>query len=150
MLTSHPQSWLVVALIIIIGASVRHFLNRHDAGEPLYKIAWALPVATVALGAALYATAPRSAASFMDVQVTDDDVFRIVGSHCVMCHTQFPSREGFDAPPKGVVLGTLDEVLRHKDAVLAQAVFGNAMPLGNENGMTEAERNQLGAWLLRH
>jgi uncharacterized membrane protein len=150
MLTSHPQSWLVVALIIVIGASVRHFLNRHDAGEPLYKIAWALPVATVALGAALYATAPRSAASFTDVQVTDDDVFRIVGSHCVMCHTQFPSREGFDAPPKGVVLGTLDEVLRHKDAVLAQAVFGNAMPLGNENGMTEAERNQLGAWLLRH
>ncbi len=150
MLTSHPQAWLVVALIIVMGASVRHFFNRHDAGDPLHKIAWTLPVALLALVASLYATAPRSAASYADIAVTDDDVFRIVGSHCVMCHTQFPAREGFDAPPKGVVLGTLDEVLRHKDAVLAQAVFGNAMPLGNENGMTQAERDQLGAWLLKH
>jgi uncharacterized membrane protein len=150
MLISHPQSWLLVALILVIGASVRHFLNRHDAGEPLYEIAWTLPVAAIALGAALYVTVPPSAASFADVQVTDDDVFRIVGTHCVMCHTQYPSHAGFEAPPKGVVLGTLDDVLRQKDAVLVQAVYGNAMPLGNETGMTRAERDQLGAWLLRH
>ncbi len=34
MLTSNSQPWLVVALIIVVGASVRHFLNRHDAHDP--------------------------------------------------------------------------------------------------------------------
>ena len=148
MLTSHPHAWLVVAMIIVMGAATRHFINRHEAHDPLGKFIWALPVAAVALGVALYLTAPRSNATFAGIEVTDDDVFRIVGSHCVMCHSQFPSREGFDAPPKGVVLGTLDEVRAHGEAIMAQAVYGNAMPLGNENGMTRAERDQLGAWLL--
>jgi uncharacterized membrane protein len=148
MLTSHPHSWLIVAMIIVMGGAVRHFINRHDAHDPLGKFVWALPVAAAALGIAIYLTAPRSAASFAGIEVTDDDAFRIVGTHCVMCHTEFPSREGFDAPPKGVVLGTLDDVRTHSEAIMAQTVYGNAMPLGNENGMTRAERDQLGAWLL--
>ena len=32
-LSAHPQSWLVVALIIVTGALIRHFLNRVDAGD---------------------------------------------------------------------------------------------------------------------
>jgi uncharacterized membrane protein len=148
MLTSHPHAWLVVAMIIVMGASTRHFINRHEAHDPLGKFVWALPVAAAALAVAIYLTAPRSAASFAGIEVTDDDAFRIVGTHCVMCHTEFPSRDGFDAPPKGVVLGTLDDVRAHSEAIMAQTVYGNAMPLGNENGMTRAERDQLGAWLL--
>ena len=31
---------------------------------------------------------------------------------------------------------------------MAQVVNGDAMPLGNETGMTEAERQALGAFLL--
>ena len=31
---------------------------------------------------------------------------------------------------------------------MAQAVNGDAMPLGNETGMTEEERRKLGAFLL--
>ena len=71
MLTSHPQSWLVVALIIVIGAAVRHFLNRHDAGDPLSKIGWTLPVAAVALLLAVYLTAPHSDAEAPAWQVSD-------------------------------------------------------------------------------
>jgi uncharacterized membrane protein len=148
MLFTHPQPWLIVALIIVIGAAVRHFLNRHDAGDPLVRIAWALPVAAVALAGAIYLTVPRSAASFAGIAAEDGDALRIVGMHCVMCHTEIPSHEGFEAPPKGVVLGTLDDVRRHRDQIMAQSVFGTAMPLGNETGMTRAERDQLGAWLL--
>jgi uncharacterized membrane protein len=150
MLTSHPQAWLIVALVIVMGGAVRHFLNRHDAGDPLSKFAWALPVAAIALGAAIYLTAPRSDSFFAGIEVSDDDVFRIVGSHCVMCHTEFPSREGFDAPPKNVILGTLDDIRAHREQIMAQTVYGNAMPLGNENGMTRQERDQLGAWILKN
>ena len=37
-LSTHPQSWLVVALIIIAGAMVRHFINRGDAGDDLERV----------------------------------------------------------------------------------------------------------------
>jgi uncharacterized membrane protein len=148
MLTAHPQSWLIVALIIVLGATVRHFLNRHDAGEPLARIAWTLPVAAVALGAAIWLTAPRADASLAGMTVSDGEVLNIVGKHCVMCHSAHPSHEGFDAPPKDVILGSVEDVRRHADQILAQAVRGDAMPLGNETGMTPDERRALGAYLL--
>ena len=52
-LYSHPSSWLVVALIVIAGGMVRHFLNRTDAGEEPSKVAWAIPAAALALIAAI-------------------------------------------------------------------------------------------------
>lgn len=148
MLTAHPHTWMVVAMIMIMGAAVRHFINRHDAGDPLARIAWTLPAAAVALAVAMYLTAPPSRASFAGLEVSDEAAFRIVGSHCVMCHTEYPSHEGYEAPPKGVVIADIADMRRYRDEILAQAVYGNAMPLGNENGMTRAERDQLGAWLL--
>jgi uncharacterized membrane protein len=148
MLGSHPYSWLIVALILVVGGTVRHFLNRHDAGEPFARIAWTLPVTAVALAVTIYLTAPRSAASLAGIEATDGEVLKIVGTHCVICHTAYPSHEGFDAPPKEVILGTLADVRKHADQVLAQTVFGDTMPLGNETAMTEEERLKLGAWLV--
>jgi uncharacterized membrane protein len=147
MLFSHSQSWLIVALIIVIGAAVRHFLNRHDAGDPLHKVAWALPVAALALGAAIWLTAPRADASFAGIAVSDGEALNIVGKHCVMCHSARPTYEGFDAPPKEVVLGTIDDIRRHAEQIMAQTVNGDAMPLGNETAMTPEERLLLGAYL---
>ena len=146
MLFSHPHSWLVVALIIVVGGSARHFLNRHDAGDPLAKIWWTLPVMAVGLMAAIWLTEPR-ALDTTGVTVNEGDVLTIVAKHCVMCHSPRPSHEGFDAPPKGVVLVSIDDVVKHKEQILAQAVDGDAMPLGNETGITDQERAALGAFL---
>jgi uncharacterized membrane protein len=148
MLSSHPQSWLVVALVVIVGGSVRHFLNRRDAGDPLAKIAWALPVAAVALALAIYLTAPRVDSAMAGLTVSDEQALAIVGKHCATCHSAHPSHEGFEAPPKDVILDSVADLRRHADQIVAQAVTGNAMPLGNESGMTTAERRALGAFLL--
>ncbi len=148
MLTGHGHIWLIVGLIVVIGASVRHFLNRHDAGDPLTKIAWTLPVAAVALGAAIWWTAPRADASLAGIAVSDGEALNIVGKHCVMCHSARPTHEGFEAPPKEVVLTTVDDIRRHAEGIMAQAVNGDAMPLGNETAMTPDERRLLGAYLL--
>ena len=43
-LFTHPQSWLIVALIIVIGALVRHMLNRIEAGDHWDSYGWVLPV----------------------------------------------------------------------------------------------------------
>jgi uncharacterized membrane protein len=148
MLFGHPETWLVVAMILVIGGAARHFLNRHDAGDPFYKIAWTLPVIALTLGVAVYLTAPASRLSFAGIDVTEGEALNIVGRHCVMCHTQYPSHDGFDAAPKGVILGTVDDIRLHADQIMAQAVNGSAMPLGNETGMTEEERIRLGAFLV--
>ena len=137
-----------MALILVVGGSVRHLLNRHDAGDPFARIWWTLPVTAVALAGAIYLTAPRGNADLAGLSVSDGEVLALVGKHCVMCHSNHPSHEGFDAPPKGVVLGSIDDILKHKDQILAQAVNGDAMPLGNETGMTDDERRTFGAFLL--
>ncbi len=147
MLSSHPQTWLVVALIVVVGGSVRHFINRHDAGDHFDKIGWALPVAAIALAGAVYLTAPRTNFSGEGMTVSEGEVLAIVGKHCIMCHSTHPSHEGFDEPPKGVVLTSIADIVLHKDQIMAQAVNGDAMPLGNETGITEAERQKLGAFL---
>ena len=149
MLYSHPHSWLVVTLIVVIGAAARHFLNRHDAGDPLARIWWTLPVMAVGLAVALWLTAPRQVETG-DFVVTDGEVLTILARHCAMCHSPRPSHEGFDAPPKGVVLVSIDDLVRNREQVIAQTVHGDAMPLGNETAMTEQERAALGAFLAGH
>jgi uncharacterized membrane protein len=148
MLSGHPQTWLVVALIVVIGASVRHFLNRHDAHDPFEKYGWALPVVAVALAGAIWLTVPQTRASLGDVTVTEGEVLAIVGKHCIMCHSAHPSHEGFDEPPKGVILTSIPNIVLHKEQILAQAVNSDTMPLGNETHITEEERQKLGAFLL--
>ncbi|MCP4382180.1 MAG: urate hydroxylase PuuD [Hyphomicrobiales bacterium] len=148
MLGSTGATWLVIALILVMGAGARHILNRHDAGDPFHKIWWAFPVTGVALAAAIYLTAPRSDPTLADLEVSDGEVLMIVARHCVSCHSNRPAHEGFDAPPQGVILVSIDDVRTHAEQILAQAVNGDAMPLGNETTMTEDERRRLGAFLL--
>jgi len=55
--------------------------------------------------------------------------------------------KGGGEPPKGVVLDTLEGIKKNSAQILIQAVQGNAMPLGNETGITDNERAKLGAWI---
>lgn len=149
-LYSHPHSWLVIALIVINGVMVRHFFNRIDAGDTPKSVAWTLPVAALALIAAIFWTAPQSVAT-TGAAVSDAEVLKITQTHCVMCHQAKPTHEGFkDAePPKGVMLDTLDAIRRNKEQILVQAVQGRAMPLGNETNMNDKERQLLGQWIAQ-
>jgi uncharacterized membrane protein len=145
MLYSHPYSWLVVALIIVIGGLVRHLINRHDAGDDFNAYSWAAPVAAIALASAITVTAPPSATS--SVQVADTEVLGIVRHHCTVCHARRPKHPGFAEAPKDMRLETLADVRQYARLVRVQAVQSNAMPLGNETRMTAEEREKLGAWL---
>jgi uncharacterized membrane protein len=144
---SSGYTWLVVGLIVIVGAAVRHFLNRHDAGDPLAKIAWTLPVAAMALLGAIYLSAPRTTVAVTGEAVTEGEALAIVAKHCVMCHSERPTHEGISSPPKDVVLTSVDAIRLHGAQILEQTVFGDSMPLGNETGMIAEERQRLGAFL---
>ena len=145
-LIGHPQAWLLAGLIIVGGAAVRHLLMRHEAGDPLSKIAWTLPVIAVALMAALWLTAP-AARQASGAAAADADVLAIIQQHCAVCHSADPTHEAFTEPPADMVISSLDDVRRHGEAIDQFAVRTEIMPLGNETGMTEAEREMLGAWI---
>lgn len=145
MLYSHPHSWLIVALIIVIGGLLRHFINRHDAGDDFNAYSWAAPLAAIALASAITVTAPRSPTS--SIEVTDSDILDIVRQHCTVCHARRPKHPAFAEAPKDMRIETLSDLRQYGRLVRAQAVQSNSMPLGNETRMTVEEREKLGAWL---
>jgi len=147
MLYSHPHTWLVVAFILVIGAMVRHFINRADAGDAFPTYSWALLAAALALVGALFMTRPEERPKVAVPVPTKSEVLAILDTHCAMCHSPHPTHESFDVPPGDVVLVTIADLRRFADRVEDQAVRGDAMPLGNETHMTDAERAQLGAWI---
>lgn len=148
-LTNHPQSWLIVALILVIGGPIRHFIVRHEAGDDLKSVLWAPGLAAVGLVAALILTAPK-AATGPAIRVSDAEVLTIAARHCVVCHAAKPTHDGFTEAPKGVTLTTVADLERYAPLIKAQAVDTDAMPLGNETGITDAERAKLAAWLAAH
>ena len=146
MLSGHPQAWLIVAFIIVGGACMRHVLVSHEVGEPFAKYRAALPVILAALFAAIYMPSPQQR-NTADIDVSDVEAMTIVQKHCTSCHAAKPSNEGFDAPPKNILLENIDQLSRHGKQVVQFAVQTRAMPLGNETGMTADERLKLGAWV---
>ncbi len=150
MLTSHPQAWILVGLIVIGGASLRHFLIRHDVGDPLSRFAWTLPLIFGSLLVAGIMTVPARQDLAGLPKVPDADVLAIVDAHCTMCHSRAPTHEGIAEAPKGTRLETTDELRRYADLVKRQAVDTHTMPPGNETGITDDERRLLGEWLAQN
>jgi uncharacterized membrane protein len=145
-LFSHPQSWLVVALILVIGALVRHMLNGIEAGNAWAKYGWTLPLTAMALITAIYVTAPAPHAS-AGPEVSDARALAIAAKHCTACHSHHPTHSAFQEAPKNVVLDNVADMRRFAQQIYMQTVQNRAMPLGNQTGMTEDERAALGNWV---
>ena len=144
-LSAHPQSWMVVALIIIAGALIRHFMNRVDAGDDLARFDWAIPIAVFALICAIWLTAPRAPAA--TGSVSDTEVLALTAKHCTMCHARKPTHESFKEAPKNVMLESTADIRKYAPLIVTQTVQNKAMPLGNQTAMTDDERQQLGQWI---
>lgn len=79
--------------------------------------------------------------------VSDADVLAITRKHCVACHARKPTHPSFATPPKDVALETLDELRAWGAKVIEQVVLDRNMPIGNETGMTEEDRQMLARWI---
>jgi uncharacterized membrane protein len=145
MLTGHAHLWLVVALIVVAGASLRHLLNRFEAGDPWRRYAWAAPVAAAGLAALVVATAPRTRVS-VAAMPGEATVLAIAQTHCAVCHADRPTFPGFAAAPKDFRAETLAQLRANAPRAQAQ-VAGSVMPPGNVTGLRPEERAALVAWL---
>lgn len=97
-------------------------------------------LAAAALGGAAHGEVPSGVAS-------DAEILALVRAHCVACHAAAPTHEAFAKPPNGVTLETIADISRYRAKILTQVVTNRAMPLGNQTGMTDAERDRLATWI---
>lgn len=145
-LYGHRYNWLILMAVCVITAGARQFFNLRHKG--IYK-PWILVVSAtlfLALMGAVGWDRRRSAAAVGSVQISELDAMSLVSTHCLSCHTATPTFPGFAAPPLGVILTTPDDVRLH--ALKAkEALTARYMPLGNITGMSDAERQELIAWL---
>jgi uncharacterized membrane protein len=112
-------------------------------------VAWQWPV-TIALVGGMIAFAawrPGAEGAAAAQPVAAHEAVAIAHARCTACHAAAPTHAGFAEAPGGVMLETADQLRAAAPRVLAQAVLTDAMPLGNETGMTAEERARLGAWI---
>jgi uncharacterized membrane protein len=147
-LTEHPQSWLLICLIVVGGAALRHYLVRTEVGDDQAEIAWTIPVIAGALVLAMIIAMPSGPILFQG-EVSDVEAVEIAATHCAACHAANPKDPATKMAPKGVMLENVDDLRRHKAQVMVQAVAGRSMPLGNKTGMKQEDRAKLGAWLAK-
>jgi uncharacterized membrane protein len=133
------EAWLVFVAIAVLTALIRVFFNRWHAGRREW---WIPAVAVLGVVALSLWLRPDDATPDAGAPVSIDQIQPIVAARCATCHS------GITAP-LGVRLGTREEILARIDDIERQAVLTEAMPPGNATGMTEAERELLGAWIAQ-
>jgi uncharacterized membrane protein len=100
-----------------------------------------------ALAAAIVAAAAPAARGQAPGPPTDAEMLALMKTHCVQCHAAEPTHEAFAKAPAGVLLETIAQVASNAARVMTQVVVDRAMPLGNQTGMTDEERNRVAAWI---
>ena len=150
MIFSNRHSWVVVALVLIIGGIVRDYFNAKNEGQKGNRLVWQWPAAALFMAALMVFISYRE-----EVNVAEDDrleatdVLAIVQTRCSSCHAAKTTDKDFDEAPGGVKLETIDEIKKFSAKILKQTVLTNAMPLGNRTKMTKKERQGIGDWIKR-
>ena len=144
-------NWLIFALVLVIGALIRHFYNTRHQGLPSPWWTWGAAAAGMVLVMLLSAVGPAgngTTAAPPSRPATFARVEEIVLSRCSMCHNPEPGGiYGLHVPPKGVLLDTPERIRAYAPAIALNAVRTHAMPPGNLTEMTPEERQVLAAWL---
>jgi uncharacterized membrane protein len=142
-LYGREHEWLVLVVLMAIGAWARHFFNLRHEGRTV----WAIPVtAALALaGLALAIKPDETKTASGKPPVSSAYIRALVQRRCAPCHSDHPTK--VSTAPKGIVLDTPEQISRQADAIEEQAVISRAMPLGNVTGMTQQERDLLGRWI---
>jgi uncharacterized membrane protein len=147
------NNWLVLIAVSFAGACIRAwFVARHKPRQrsaylnAVPAVLGVLTLAAVVLSLAPSLTVKPTSARAAGPRVDGARVQTIVDQRCVPCHAEKPSEPGFNAPPNGIVLQNIDQVLAHLPQVQQQLAM-RTMPLGNLTGMTDDERAALLMWI---
>ena len=150
MFYGHEYNWLLLIVIFIVGAMVRHFFNLRNQG----KLVPALPViAVLILVVMAFAIAPKSSAkqannsSGADISITD--VRTVITQRCIICHSANPNHPTAPVAPNGVMFDSKEQVQQWAGRIHERTVVTKTMPLANITQITEAERELIDNWYMK-
>ena len=144
-------SWVILALVLIIGTLIRHFFNTKHKGEPTPWWTW-IVAAFLTLGAIFlsHEGAPRLAdfdeAAYATPAELHTAAIELITENCSICHAAEPAWENMAFAPKGVVLETEADVMRYVDEIFWQSAASHAMPPGNVIWIDDEQRVMLAKW----
>ena len=138
-----PHNWLVLVLLMLAGALIRHsFVVRHKALVQRKRVPWEYAgggtVALLALAIWL-APPPQAPMAAVPATATLADVKAVVDARCVLCHNA-------QVQNKNVALHTPELIKQHAQNMYQQAVVLKVMPMNNATQITEAERAVIKRW----
>ena len=142
-------SWIIISIILIIGALIRHFFNiKHTGAKPPYWVC----VPIIILGSIIFYISDLGKPKLNNVKNTATlielipektlvSAQEIIVSKCSMCHAKEPLWENMKNAPKLVNLETPTDIINNIDNVYKQSVLSYAMPPGNISFLEENERS---------
>ena len=144
-LYSAKSNWLVLVLLMLAGALIRHsFVARHKALVQGKRQPWehAIIGTVILIGMAFWmAPPPPSAASIAAAAkpVSFAEVKAVIDQRCAMCHNA-------QLQSKGVALNTPELIKQHAQNIYQQAVVLKIMPQNNATQITDDERGMIKRW----
>jgi uncharacterized membrane protein len=138
----HPQNWLALILIILLGALVRHTMITLKWWPLLPALASLLVVYMMT------AETHKHEAVAETREVHFFQVNHILQTRCVQCHSQFATDEVFKGAPNNVSFDTPALISQWASRIYQRAVVEKTMPLVNKTQISEQERQLLGQWFL--
>ena len=142
-------SWIIISIILIIGALIRHFFNiKHTGAKPPYWVC----VPIIILGSIIFYISDLGKPKLNNVKNTATlielipektlvSAQEIIVSKCSMCHAKEPLWENMKNAPKLVNLETPTDIINNIDNIYKQSVLSYAMPPGNITFLEENERS---------
>ena len=144
-----PNNWLVLVLLMLAGALIRHsFVARHKAHVEHRRAPWehAVVGTLVLVGMAIWlAPAPPSAEQLAAAKAAAAkpagyaDVRVVIDQRCAICHNA-------QVQQKNVALHTPELLKQHAQTVYQQVSVLKLMPLNNATQITDAERELVKRW----
>lgn len=144
---AHAYNWLVLFVIFVAGALIRHYFNLRNQGRQVV----ALPIAAAAIGLILAAAlAPRSpgnaSTAHGDAEVQFIAVRRIIESRCVACHSATPTHPTAPVAAAGVKFDSTRDIVVWAPRIFDRTVVTKTMPFANMTGMSDEERAAIERW----
>lgn len=143
-------AWAILALILVIGAVIRHFFNtKHKGLAPPW---WTWIVAGLLTGCAIMLSqlgAPNAVydrTSHASPEALNSASIELVIERCSSCHAREPVWDGLAFAPKGIYLESEGDVLRHTNDIFWQVAASHAMPPGQVIWIEDEERAMLAVW----
>ncbi len=141
---NHQQSWLLLILLTVSGALVRHAMVTKRNVER-----WTMLPAGLGILALIFMTAKTGGPIVIqpDGPVDFARVSAIVKERCLQCHSTANTDDIFKVAPNNVIFETEDSLKAFKQQILQRVVVERTMPLVNKTNMTDEERAVLATWL---